>query len=107
MIHDAQHRGAVHALGGLRQIGIIHQIEFLSGDRLHNLRRAQAETLQHEGRLRRRFALGGGNNVKPPLGIQVGGGNGGNDAVGIRMLVTKNIGGHDGSFSAARRQRYG
>ena len=90
MVNDTQHGGGVHALGGLGQVRVVDQVQVLTGHIFHNLRSGQAELLQHEFGLRGRSTLGGGGDFKATLAVQVSSGDGGNDAVGIGVHVTKN-----------------
>ena len=90
VVNDAQHRGGIHALRGLGQIGVVHQIQALPGHIADDLRSAETELFQHEFGFRGRRALGGRGDVKTAFAVQISGGDGGNDAVGIGIHVTKN-----------------
>ena len=90
VVHDAQHGGGIHALRGLGQVGVVHQIQIFAGNVADHLGSAEAELLQHEFSFRGRRALRGRGDVKTAFAVQISGGNGGNDAVGIGIHVTKN-----------------
>lgn len=95
MIRNAQHRGGIHALRGLGQIGEIHQIHFFARHVVDDLRRGKTEFFEHEFGLRGRRALSGRGDVKTAFAVQISGGDRGNDAVGIGIHMTKNECGHD------------
>ena len=90
VISDTEHTGGIHSLGGLSQIGIVHQIQILASHVGNNLGSGETELLEHEFGFRSGRALSGRGNVQTALAVQVGGGNGRNDAVGIRIHVTNN-----------------
>ena len=61
----------------------------------HDFGGFKAEALEHELRFGGGLALRGGNDVKTALLVEVGADDGGNNAVGVGVLMTENQSGHD------------
>ena len=73
-----------------KEAGLIRNLGFSIHDK--------AEALEDEGRFRGGRALGGRHDVQTTLLVEMRAGNGGNDAVGVGVLMTKNESGHFEAF---------
>ena len=84
--------------GSLGLVGVVDEVDVAAGDARHDFRSFKAEALEDEGRFRGGRALGGRHDVQTTLLVEMRAGNGGNDAVGVGVLMTKNESGHFEAF---------
>ena len=94
VVNGALARAVFEIIGRLIEVGVVDDVHVLARDARHDFRRLQAETLKHEGGFRSRRSLGRSLDVGAALAVEVGAGDGRDDAVGIGVLMAENDGGH-------------
>ena len=95
VVDDALEVGFVDVGRSLGAVGEVDEVDVASGNARHDFGRFKAEAFEHELRFGGGLALRGGNDVKTALLVEVGADDGGNDAVGVGVLMTENQSGHD------------
>ena len=98
MVDDALEVALINVGGSLGLVGVVDEVDVAAGDARHDFRSFKAEALEDEGRFRGGRALGGRHDVQTTLLVEMRAGNGGNDAVGVGVLMTKNESGHFEAF---------
>ena len=98
MVDDALEVALINVGGSLGLVGVVDEVDVAAGDVRHDFRSFKAEALEDERRFRGGRALGGRHDVQTTLLVEMRAGNGGNDAVGVGVLMTKNESGHFEAF---------
>ena len=86
--------------GGLGLVGVVDEVDVATGHARHDFGSLEAEAVEDELRFGSGFALSGGRDVEAALRVEVRADDGGNDAVGVGVLMTENESGHDGILSS-------
>ena len=96
VVDDALQRAFGKIVRRLIEVGIVDDVDLAAGNRRDDFRSLEAEAFENEGRFRSRRPLSGRDDVEAALLIEIRAGNGGNNAVGIGVLMAENDGGHVG-----------
>ena len=92
VIDDALQVAVGEIIRGLSEVGIVDDVHVAARDGRHDFGGLETETFKDERGFGSGVALGGGNDVKTALRVEVGAGDGRNDAVGVGVLVTDDDG---------------